>query len=117
MNILADENIDRSIIQFLRALGHDVYSIRESSPGTDDAAILQTGLATDRVILTFDLDFGELVFHQHLPTLGVVLLRIGAPSPDDLLARFQDCWPTIEQHAQGKFIVVSKDKLRIRPLR
>ena len=52
-----------------------------------DSHILQAALQQNRVVLTFDQDFGELVFHhREPPPPGVVLFRLGGLSPDGLLA-------------------------------
>ena len=40
MRIVADESFDMPLIRALRAAGHEVFSILESHPGTDDAAVL-----------------------------------------------------------------------------
>ena len=61
---LANENFPAATVRWLRGRGDDVLHAAETLVGESDAALLQTALSQDRVLLTFDQDFGELVFHQ-----------------------------------------------------
>jgi predicted nuclease of predicted toxin-antitoxin system len=76
MRFLADEGCDAAIIGVLRELGHDVAWIAELAPSISDADILAWGLREERLIVHHDLDFGELIFRDNLPTHGVILVRI-----------------------------------------
>lgn len=58
--ILADENIERATVTYLRKLGHDVGWIRDIPKlgvGSSDAAIAEYATREDRLILTQDDDF------------------------------------------------------------
>lgn len=57
----------RSLVEFLVALGHDVLSTSAIDPHATDEHILEIALRDDRILITADKDFGELVFVQHLP--------------------------------------------------
>jgi predicted nuclease of predicted toxin-antitoxin system len=61
MNILADESVAAPIVAQLRQAGHDVQFITELAPGSSDPAILVRANQDDRLLLTADKDFGELV--------------------------------------------------------
>lgn len=75
MNFLADENVGRSIVQYLRSASHGVIWIKEIAPGMADAEILKLALKEKRVIITYDQDFGELIFLKREKHYGVLLLR------------------------------------------
>jgi len=66
--------------------------------------------------VTFDQDFGGLVFRGGRTAAGVVLLRLRAQSCTELLQLFADPWPTIAKKVQGHFIVVSNSRMRVRPM-
>lgn len=100
----------------MRERGHDVLWITEASPGEPDDGILAEAILADRVLLTFDLDFGELVFRQKVASNGIILLRIRSRNIDDLLARLGDAWPEIEARAAGHFVVVTASQIRLRPM-
>jgi predicted nuclease of predicted toxin-antitoxin system len=61
MRLLADENIPLESVRALRDAGHDVYAASEGVRGEPDERHLARAIAEDRLIVTFDRDFGELV--------------------------------------------------------
>jgi predicted nuclease of predicted toxin-antitoxin system len=79
---LANENVPGEVVEAARQAGHDLASIADLSPGADDDAVLRTALADNRVLVTFDKDFGEMAFREgKTATCGVVLLRPRVRSP------------------------------------
>ncbi|MDP4241135.1 MAG: DUF5615 family PIN-like protein [Bacteroidota bacterium] len=57
----------------LREAGFDVIRIQEIAPATEDPDVLSTAVAQQRILLTFDRDFGELIFHKKLTPPPAVL--------------------------------------------
>ena len=114
MNLLADESVDRSIVERLRSDGHQVEYVAELSPGISDEEVLRQANDRGVVLVTADKDFGELVFRYGLTHPGVLLLRLGGQIRQarcDIAAR------VIRDHASevpGAFTVVTPDTLRIR---
>jgi predicted nuclease of predicted toxin-antitoxin system len=81
MRLCANENIPEDCVLRLRGSGHDVVWIREAAPGSSDREVLIRALEEDRLLITFDKDFGELVFHRGAKaSRGVILFRISQPS-------------------------------------
>ena len=77
MRFLADENLPGRLVAALRAAGHDVAWVRTEAPGSDDRTVLAMAAAEQRVLVTFDKDFGELAGRAGLPMAsGVILLRV-----------------------------------------
>ena len=82
MQLLADENFPRPAPLALRVAGVDIEAVAETMPGVSDRDILQHAAATNRWLLTFDRDYGELVFlHAVPPPPASVYLRMGPYSP------------------------------------
>lgn len=77
MNFLADEGCAGPVIRALRKAGHDVIAIAiaEVAAGATDQQVLDRALNENRVLITEDRDFGNLVYAQRRPSAGVVLLR------------------------------------------
>ena len=75
MKLVADESAEGPTVYALRAAGHEVLFIAETSPGIEDAAVLQVALRAGRLLLIADKDFGELVFRNREPHHGVLLIR------------------------------------------
>ena len=77
MRFLLDESVDARLRQLLSADGHDVTTIiTEHQLGLPDLEVLAIAYAEERVLITHDRDFGELIVRQRLPHRGVVLLRL-----------------------------------------
>lgn len=60
MRFLADENFPGGAVTALQARGHDIVWVRTAAPGSIDEDVLAWATREDRVLLTFDKDFGEL---------------------------------------------------------
>lgn len=114
MNIVADESVDRQVIERLRADGHCVQFVAEFAPGIDDEAVLRESRDSNAVLLTADKDFGELVFRQGLVHTGIVLIRLAGITPERKAVLVS--W-AFTQHAgelHRGFSVLSSRALRIR---
>lgn len=114
MNLLADESVDRLIVERLRADGHYVAYVAELDPGITDLEVLQQANELPALLITSDKDFGELVFQQGLDTaLGVVLIRLSGVSA---VRKAELVSEAFQQHANDfpqSFSVVSAGRLRI----
>ena len=117
MRILADENIDPDLIDWLRAEGHDVVSIREVARGAPDTHVLAMATDQERILLTADKDFGDLVFRRGLPAPGIILLRFRVASKKEFLDLFMSHWPDIAPAAPQNFVIATYRTLRIRRIR
>lgn len=82
MNFVADESVDRGIVDRLRQEGHQVAYVAEMEPGLTDDAVLDRANREAALLLTADKDFGEMVFRQRRFTGGIVLLRLAGLSAD-----------------------------------
>jgi predicted nuclease of predicted toxin-antitoxin system len=81
MRLLANENVPLDAVTALRENGHDVAWIREDARGSNDEQVLTRAQKEERILLTFDKDFGELAFRSKLPaSSGVILFRISTSS-------------------------------------
>lgn len=84
MKFVADENFPRPALEALRNAGWEVFSVAEERPRISDEEVAALCSASQRVLLTFDKDFGELVFHRGLSAgSGVVLFRLIPESPEE----------------------------------
>lgn len=81
MNLLADEGIDRQIIDALRKQGYSVGYIAEMDPGISDNDVLELANRERCLLLSADKDFGELVFRLHRLSTGVVLIPLAGLPP------------------------------------
>lgn len=117
MNFLADECCDAGLVAALRADGHDVLFAVEDLRGSSDDEILRRAFTEDRILLTEDKDFGELVFRLGRPTHGIILLRFGIHERHDKAPRMRFLLQRQASQLRVMFIVLESQRVRLRPLR
>ena len=115
MNLLADEGVERQIVERLRPDGHDVLYIAEMQPGIPDEVVLSQANERAALLITADTDFGELVFRQRLVHAGVVLVRLAGLSSNTKAGLVS---AALADHETGMsddaFSVISPGMVRIR---
>ena len=116
MKFLANENVAGDAVVALREKGYDVVWIRTDAPGSNDADVIARAMAEQRILITFDKDFGELAFRSRLPAAcGIVLFRIPASSSASVATAVV---AAIEARTDwsGHFSVIDENKIRMREL-
>jgi predicted nuclease of predicted toxin-antitoxin system len=114
MNLVADENIDRGIVERFRRDGHQVDWIAESSPPPRTMRRCAGRLWAAQVLVTEDKDFGELVYRRGLTHAGVLLIRLEGM---DNAAKAEVVSQVVRDNVTelpGAFAVVSSDSFRLR---
>ena len=114
MTLVADESVDRPVIDRLRLDGHVVTAVAEVCPGATDPDVLQLATASGVVLITSDTDFGELVFKAGQAAVGVVLLRLTGLSPDGKATVTSNAVQTHGNQLPGHFLVVEPGRIRVR---
>lgn len=116
MRLCANENLPEDCVAKLRVEGHDVLWIRESAPGSPDTDVLARAFAESRLLITFDKDFGELVFSRGAKAShGIVLFRIPQPSAAAVAEKVANTLRSRNDWA-GHFSVVEELAVRMRML-
>ena len=113
MRFLADESCDFGVVRALRAAGHEVTAIVELSPRADDDLVLDRALHDERVLITEDKDFGQLVYADKQASNGVIFIRY----PTKLRRRLpQTVVQLVKSRGEtllGCFVVVQPGRIRI----
>ncbi len=116
MLFLADECCDALVVRTLRELGYDVTYVAELAPGLTDTDVLAQSVAEERILLTEDRDFGELVFKRQATAHGIVLLRILPEDRQQKPARITSLVQDYQDELEGSIVIVTLNTIRIRPL-
>jgi predicted nuclease of predicted toxin-antitoxin system len=74
MKFLLDRCAGRRLAEWLRERGYDTVESRERGPDLDDTTLLEWATIEERVLVTIDTNFGELLFVEQLPHCGLVRL-------------------------------------------
>jgi hypothetical protein len=116
MRFLANENFAGAAVQSLIAAGHDIIWVRTAAPGMTDPDVLAWAVREERILLTFDKDFGELARATALPpTCGIILFRMPMPKASDVGLRLAELVAARDDWA-GHFSVIEPGRVRMRPL-
>lgn len=114
MNLLADEGVDRPIVERLRRDGHHVLYIAEMSPGINDDVILTQANTDSALLLTLDKDFGELVFRRRLLHAGVILIRLAGLQRSTKAQIVSEVLRSRNAELLNAFSVITPGNVRIR---
>lgn len=117
MRLLADENLPRPSIRLLRKAGQDIEAVAELGAGMPDMQVLTHARAQERVLVTFDRDFGDLIYRQGAPApAGVVYLRFVPTSSEEPGQVLLQLLALTDVELIGRFTVVERERIRQRPL-
>jgi len=82
VRILADEDVPYPSIRSIRERGHDVDAVVDDAPGTEDTDVLARAVRDNRVLVTRDRDFGELIFREgQAAPPGLIYVRDNGEDP------------------------------------
>jgi predicted nuclease of predicted toxin-antitoxin system len=117
MKFLADESFPACAVTMLEQRGHDVVWVARENPGSSDMEILKFAINQNRIVLTLDKDFSDLVYRNKLPmTFGIILFRGRIAS----LKHFANFTVDVIEDRNdwiGNFSIVEWTRIRIRPLK
>jgi len=76
LKFLANENVPVSSVNYLKSKGYDITSIGVDEAGVSDQQVMDIATKQDRTIITYDSDYGELIFkYGFKPNAGVIFIR------------------------------------------
>lgn len=113
MKFLLDVNVGGFLTDWLLAQGHDVAEVRHKDPGMKDEAILDWAFSEQRIIITTDNDFEEMIWRRNKTHCGLLRLE-NVPR----LERKQLLVDTFNKHLleleSGFIVIAESNKFRIR---
>jgi predicted nuclease of predicted toxin-antitoxin system len=118
MKFLADMGISPRLVEELRKREHDaVHLIDEGLNRLPDGDILQKARQENRILLTHDLDFGELLAASGGELPSVIIFRLkDMRAPNVSKHLFSIISQQAEVLNQGAVLSVTEKKVRIRRL-
>lgn len=118
MKFLADMGIAPRTVAFLRAMGHDATHLHEENlDRLPDRSVLRKAMDEDRILLTHDLDFGELMAASGASLPSVIVFRLR-----NMHATCVNYYPEVilSQHTDslesGAMVSVTEGQVRVRLL-
>lgn len=117
LRFLVDNSSGRKLANSLKDKNYDVIYAGNVLPEANDEEILKRAEEENRILITNDKDFGELIFRYGKPSSGVVLLRLKIDFPDHRVRVLLSLIDKLHIKLRNKFIVASEDKIRIKELK
>ena len=114
LRILVDTSLGLSLEATVRDSGHDAVFVRDIDPRLPDSAALDLAVRDDRLVLTMDKDFGELVYRARRGHRGVLLLRLEEQSASVSAPLLAMILRDYTELLEGHFAVYQGGRLRIR---
>ena len=114
MKFIFDQSTDRRLAPHLRQRGHDVTVVAvDYPPSLPDDEVRAISQREQRILVTEDRDFGELVFRHRQAHAGVIYLRL---PPMELSSKVSRVMAVLDKYAThlDQFLVVSQGSVRIR---
>jgi predicted nuclease of predicted toxin-antitoxin system len=113
--LLLNENMPVPAAKRLRTAGWEVLHIAEQYASVTDEAVMALACTEARWLITFDRDYGDLVFQRHLPPPPLILLlRVASYQPEEPALWVGDLYAS-GALLQGHFCVFDGETLRRRP--
>ncbi|MBO1349353.1 MAG: DUF5615 family PIN-like protein [Hormoscilla sp. GUM202] len=118
MKFLADMGVSPLTVQALRQEGYDAVHLYEQGlHRLRDPEIMEKARLEERIVLTFDLDFGELLAISTANLPSVIIFRLSTTVPEFVTARLlsviSECSADLDR---GAFVTVENARYRLRQL-
>jgi predicted nuclease of predicted toxin-antitoxin system len=118
MRFLADMGVAMRIVEWLRAQGHEVSHLREQGlQRLPDRDIFLKAATESRILLTFDLDFGEILALSGERKVSVVLFRLHNTRTPHVIERLKVALAQSKTILEtGSILVIEENRVRTRRL-
>lgn len=113
---LADECFSGPMLRALRSAGFDIERVADHCPGAADAEVLRTAVAQQRVLLTEDVDFGELTVRFAVPSCGVVRADLKSLDRSAQCNRIVDALTALGDRVVMALVTIEPTRTRLRRL-
>lgn len=115
IKILANENIPYSSIRILIENDIDIKSVGIDFKGITDEEVVKLSNNENRTIITFDNDYGELIFRKGFePGAGVILFRWDIFQPEDIGRYLVDLLNSSNINFSNRLTGIKKNSIRQR---
>lgn len=116
LKFLVDVNIEKPIINFLIKKGFDIKCVVDIDKKMADYNVCEIANTEQRVLITNDKDFGEIVFFQKRISSGIILLRIKGGDASEKILLLEKLLDYYCDKIINHFVVITKEKFRFIPL-
>ena len=116
MRIFADENVPRRVVETLRTAGHDVAWGIDAGRGQSDLVRLADAFAAQRLVLTEDQDFADMVIRDGIPVVAIIRFRLAGMKREAKIDRIIEGVGSLGDDVVGKIVIIEPGRIRSRPI-
>ena len=117
ISFLLDENLSPETARFLEQLGYACYSILRDGPlHLQDAEIVALAKQDGRIVITHDLDFGQIYYSAEQGEIGVLVLRLRDQTVEAVnvvLRSFLSTSALTDQELQHSLVILTENAYRV----
>lgn len=114
VRFLIEIGVGKKAENAIAGLGYDVKTLRSIVSRLTDSEILALAAKEERIVVTMDKDFGELVYRSNERSAGVLLLRMEDATGNEKANVLTDIIVNHGEELAGRFSVFQGGILRIR---
>ena len=113
LKFLIDECLGISISKWLKDNNFDSISVIKEMASSSDIDVLNKAVTENRILITSDKDFGDMVFQKRLQHTGIILLRLQINTPKNHINVLEPLFKNHLNELSGNFIVVTDANIKI----
>jgi predicted nuclease of predicted toxin-antitoxin system len=114
LKFLVDVGVSKKVEEYLKTQGYDTKNVRDVDTRMTDENIIRLAASEQRMVITMDKDFGELVYHSDIEHCGVLLLRMENATGSEKLDVVSYILSNYSDKIKDSFCVYQNNRFRIR---
>jgi predicted nuclease of predicted toxin-antitoxin system len=114
LKLLVDAGVGKAVEEWLKSADFDMHAVRDRDRHMKDEDILAWAVEEERLVITMDKDFGEMVFHSGESHRGVLLLRLEGATSSQKVRVIEKILTEYSDRLSGNFSVYQNGRLRVR---
>jgi predicted nuclease of predicted toxin-antitoxin system len=116
IKFLADVNVEKPIVEYLSKQGYDIKWIPDYDCEMFDEELLQMANEEQRILITNDKGFGDLVIMQKRLSAGAILFRVKGQGAQEKVQLMRKLLMGYRDKLLNHYVIISKSKIRVIPL-
>jgi predicted nuclease of predicted toxin-antitoxin system len=116
LKFIANVNVEKPVVDFLRKREFDTKWVADIDKQMSDIRVCEIANNEQRIVLTNDKDFGEIVFLQGKISYGVILLRIKGQDCFEKITLLEKFLDKYSDKIINHFVVITREKFRFLPM-
>ncbi len=117
LKFIVDESTGTAVVELLRRSGYDAVAVSEIMPQAKDDDILNKAVNENRILITNDKDFGELIYRSGRDHAGVILLRLHDEHQENRVRVMVTLLERYPDRLTDNFTVATEKRIRVRSRR